>query len=102
VPKRLVTTVLLQAAVACAACATPSATSGEGTGERGRASFTTGIDAVDATDLAQGIAATIVQMTTFTGCWLTLGDDCASVAENAGRRAIGRAPRDVDDDGDDG
>ncbi len=97
-PKRLLSISVLSAAVVFAACATPSATSGEGTGEGGRATFTTGIDAVDATNLAQAFVATIVSVATFTGCSITLGEDCSDVAENAGRRAIGREPRQVEDE----
>jgi hypothetical protein len=80
-----------------AACATPDVASGEGTGERGRAVWTTGLDADDVTDLGEGVLATLVQLSYFTGCAITLQDDCAIRAENAGREFIGREPRTDDE-----
>lgn len=78
-------------------CATPDVASGEGTGERGRAKWTTGLDADDVTDLGEGVLATLVQLSYFTGCAITFQDDCAIRAENAGREFIGREPRTADE-----
>lgn len=84
-------------AATLASCATPAHALDEGTGRSGRANMTTGIDAKDVTDLSEGVVATVVQVAYYGGCFITAAEDCAIRAENAGRRAIGRSPRDVDE-----